>query len=336
MMKRTVLIGAVALAVVLAPAVGRAFTTSELEAAGLSFVGYFELLLEHQMADAADKTDLTISSAEFGAVYAPDDWASVHVLLHYDQGIDATKLWEGFVELGGTETVPVIVKAGRFFLPLGGYSSLFCQDPLCSAPLSKVITETKEEAIQVGYAYGLVQFKAGIANGDVQEIGSDDDLNLYYGNVEMTPMEGVTLGLAYTSDVANSDTISGLVPEEGIVHQVPGVSAFAIYEQGPFYARLDYVTATKRFALADLDTDADGVGDEPSAWAIVLAYDVTEQITLGAMYGQADEFVIDEQYGLAVNYTVYSGVVVGVEYVHGLLCCGPDSDTIQGRLKVSF
>ena len=323
-------------AAALCPSVSSAFTTDSLEELGLSFTGYFEPLVEFISAEEGDSSNIKISSLEFGVDYTPDDWALVHVLLHYDQDLGHVEGRQAYVSLGGSEAMPVIFTIGKFYQPMGGYSSLFCGDPLCAAPLTKRLTETLDEVVQVAYDFGLVEVKAGVGNGSTDEIGDDDTIDLYYGHIEVVPMTGVIVGASYTSDLADAIAIADLVPEEGTTDQVPGYSVYVIYETGPFYGRLGYAAATKSFAAVDLDLNADGIGDEPSAWAITLAYDVMENVQVGALYSSADDLDVDEQYGLAVNYTVFEGIVLSLEYVHGLPCCGDEADNYVGRLKFSF
>jgi hypothetical protein len=332
------LVVVVFVAAALVPGLCSAFTTDELEEVGVSFTGYFELLLEHTDGETTDTTDIKLEAAKFGFSYTPIDWVLVYALFDFGSGVGEVNVNEGYVSLGGSEALPVVITAGRNYAPMGGYASEFCDDPLCTAPLTKVLTETREELLQVGYDFGVAQVKVGAANGQVDKVGSDDDLNLYYGNVEVTPMEGVTLGASYTSSLANSLELRDLMPEDGIVDQIGGYSLYAIYDSGPIYGRLGYVSAAEKFDPADLDANGDGTGDEPSAWAVTVAYAVTPEVSVGAMYSTSDDMADfpEDRYGAVVSYSVYEGITLLGEYIHDEFYDGTDENIYQGRLKVSF
>ncbi len=332
------LVAVVFVAVAFSPGLCSAFTTEGLEDAGVSFTGYFELLLEHVDGATTDKTDIELAAAKFGFSYTPVDWVLVYAIFDFGSGVSEVNVNEGYINLGGTEALPVVITAGRNYAPMGGYASEFCDDPLCTAPLTKVLTETREELLQVAYDFGVAQVKVGVANGQVNEIGADDNLDLYYGNVEVTPMEGLTLGASYTSDLSNSLELRNLMPEDGIVDQTAGYSLYAIYDSGPIYARLGYATAADSFAAADLDANGDGTGDEPSAWAITVAYGVTPEVSVGAMYSSSDDMADfpEDRYGAVVSYSVYEGITLLGEYIHDEFYDATDSDSYQCRLKISF
>jgi len=323
------LVAVVFVAVAFSPGLCSAFTTEGLEEVGVSFTGYFELLLEHVDGEAADATDIKLEAAKFGFSYTPVDWVLVYALFDFGSGVSEVNVNEGYLSIGGSEALPVV---------MGGYASEFCDDPLCTAPLTKVLSETREELLQVAYDFGVAQVKAGVANGQVDEVGSDDNLNLYYGNVEVTPMEGLTLGASYTSDLSNSLELRDLMPEDGIVDQTAAYSLYVIYDSGPIYGRLGYVAATDSFAAADLDANGDGTGDEPSAWAVTVAYAVTPEVSVGGMYSTSDDMAnfAEDRYGAVVSYSVYEGITLLGEYIHDEFYDGTDQDTYQGRMKISF
>jgi len=146
------LVAVVFVAVAFSPGLCSAFTTEGLEDAGVSFTGYFELLLEHVDGATTDKTDIELAAAKFGFSYTPVDWVLVYAIFDFGSGVSEVNVNEGYINLGGTEALPVVITAGRNYAPMGGYASEFCDDPLCTAPLTKVLTETREELLQVAYA----------------------------------------------------------------------------------------------------------------------------------------------------------------------------------------
>jgi len=332
------LVAAVLAGMAVYPDVCSAFTTEALEEAGFTFTGYFEPLIEYIDNDDGDTSNLKISSLELGLDYTPNDWLLFHALYHWEDGADGVTFHQGYLTVGGTEAMPVVIKFGRFYLPLGGYSSLFCGDPLCTGPLTKTLTETKEDVLQASYDFGVASVQVGTGNGRTDEVGEDDSISLYYGHFEVLPVKNVVLGASYTSDLADTDAVGGIMPEEGTVGEVPGYSLYALYASGRFYGRLGYSAATKQFDPADLDGNGDGIGDEPSAWALIVAYDVTPDVQVGALYSQGDDFdsFAEELYGAVVNYTVYKGILFSIEVVHSEFADGTNQNQYVGRAKISF
>ena len=317
---------------------GYAFTTGELEEAGVSFTGYVETELSYVSADEGDVSDIAVAEVSLGTEYAPADWILASVILLYEDGADGVGVDEAFVTLGGSDLVPVKVTVGRIYPKFGSYSSLYCSGLLCEDSLAQSLSETREEVVQVAYRFGPGTVRAGVANGAVDEVGKDDGFSLFYGIIEVTPLEGLTVGTAYTSNLGTSSVLSELMPEEGVEEIAAGLTLYAIYQAGRFYGQADYVTALDRFSAVDLDADGDGVGDEPSALNIEVGYEVLADVQLGARYASSDEFADfpEEQYGLVVNYALFDGAVLAVEYLHNELPGGGDEETLSGRVAVEF
>lgn len=332
-------IGILALVVVaLCPRASRAVTSDALEEAGLSFPGYLEVGVSYTDGGEEDTTDVALAELDIGLEYSPNDWLSASVLLIYEDGEDGVNVDEAYASIGGSEAVPVVFTVGRLYLPVGEYSSRFCSGVFCTDPLTQSLSESQEDVVQAAYDFGLGSVTAGVANGDADEIGADDTIDLYYAVVELQPVDGLAVGLGYVSQLADSDELSGMVPEDGVTDSVAGLSLYVIYERGAFYAQAGYVMALDAFAAADLDTDEDGSGDEPKAFNVEVGYEVVTDLQLGARYGMSKEFgdFAEDQYGVAVNYSVFEGAVVGLEYLHSEYAADGDEDMVAGRFTLEF
>jgi len=312
-----------------------ALTTDSLEAAGLTLTGYLEVELQFIDGEQDDTSDVTIGTLEFGVEYELTDWVSFTMLFLYEDGFDGVEVDEAYATLGGSEAFPVLVTAGRLYLPLGAYSSTFCSGVFCTDPLTQSLSEAQEEVLQATYGVGSWAVTLGAANGDAD---TEDTIDLYYGVVELTPAEGLTFGVSYTSNLCDADELTDLLPEEGLDDDAAGLSLYAIYETGPLYAQVEYVAGLDEVAAADLDADEDGSGDEPKAFNAEFGYAVTERIQLGARYGSSDEFgdFPEEQYGVVGNYTLFEGAVLAFEYIHNEFSDGAEEDCFLTRVAIGF
>jgi len=339
-MKKTVwLIWCVAVAVsVLWPAVGGAFTTAALEEAGVTFSGYVEIEASYLDGEQDEASDVALSELTLGIEYAPADWLSAVAVLIYADGADGVDVDEAYAAIGGSESLPVIVTVGRLYLPLGAYCSEHCSGVLCSDSLTQTLSEAQEDVLQIAYSLGVATLTAGGANGDVDEAGEDDVIDTFYGAVEVNPLDGLVVGVTYTSNLADSEELAELMPEDGIVDQVAGLSVYAIYSAGRFYGQAGYVAALDDFAVADLDADEDGRGDRPRAFNVEVGYTVLKDLQIGARYGTTDEFdeFAESQYGIVANSMVFEGAVVAFEVLRNELPGGGDEVSAIGRFAIEF
>jgi hypothetical protein len=316
----------------------RALTTPALEEAGLSFEGYLEAEVSYTDEDGQTASDVAVSELTLGAEYVPVEWLQLVVVLIYEDGDEGVGVDEAYVGLGGSERLPLVVTVGRLYLPMGAYSSVHCSGVLCSDSLTQLLTESREDVVQACCGWDAVALTVGVANGDVDEAGHDDTINVWYAAVEAYPAEGLAVGAAYTSSLADSDELAELMPDEGIARQVGAASVYVIHQTGPFYGSVEYAAALERFDAADLDADHDDTGDRPRALNVEAGYDVLDNVQIGARYGWTAEWAgfPEDQYGAAVHYFLSECVVLSIEVLHGELPAGADEDSVIGRVAVEF
>jgi hypothetical protein len=339
-MKRTVYLARVAVFALLAlcPGVCGAFTTEALEEAGVTFTGYVETEISYLNGEEDEGSDVALSELTLGVEYAPADWLSAAAVLIYEDGAGGVEVDEAYAAVGGTESLPLVLTVGRLYLPLGAYCSEHCSGVLCTDSLTQALSEAQEDVVQVTYLLDVAVLTAGVANGDVDQAGEDDVINTFYGAVEVAPIEGLVVGAACTSNLADSDELTGLMPEDGVVDQVAAVSVYAICRFGRFYGQAEYVAALDDFAAADLDADEDGRGDQPQAINIELGYDLLEDLQIGARCAATEEFGAfpETQYGVVANYAIFEGAVLALEVLRNELPGGGEEESVIGRLAVEF
>lgn len=337
-MKQTVRMIWCVVVAVLWPAAGRAFTTAALEEAGVVFDAYVEIDASYLDGEDEETSDVAVSELTLGVEYAPTDWLAAVVVFIYEDGADGIDVDEAFVEIGGTPRLPVVVTVGRLYLPLGAYCSEHCSGVLCSDSLTQALSESQEDVLQVAYSMDVVSLTVGVTNGDVDEIGEDDTIDTLYAAVDVAPLDGLVVGAAYTSNLADSDVLAELMPADGIVDEVAGLSAHVICSAGRFYGQAGYVAAMDDFAAADLDADEDGRGDRPKALNVEAGYWVLDNLQIGARYGATDQFgeFPERQYGVVANCTVYEGAVLAFEVLRNELPGEGDEVSVIGRLALEF
>ncbi len=183
----------------------------------------------------------------------------------------------------------------------------------------------------------MFQASVGAFNGDIEST-NDDVIDDYVLSITATPMEDVSVGFSYISDIADTDLeITGL---PSTIDKVAGfgVSASAAYEG--FSIEAEYVSAIEEFNILDLDVDVDGNGDKPRAFNLEFAYAVNDQLSVAAKYeGNTDMFDLPEsQYGACASYELFEHTVVAIEYLHGEFATAgvADRDVLTTQVAVEF
>ena len=100
-------------------------------------------------ADAdTDETDAVLATMELCIDADLTDYVSGHmVFLWEEDDTEPVDLDTGFITVSGGDKLPVYVNLGKMYLPFGMFESFMISDPL---PLE--LAETRESAIQAGFA----------------------------------------------------------------------------------------------------------------------------------------------------------------------------------------
>jgi len=258
-----------------------------------------------------------------------------HVMFKYEA--DEVFVDEGFITIIGTEAFPAYLIAGRQYVPFGFYDSMFVTDPT-----TLVLGETNQDAVTAGYRFGgeMVNIAIAAFNGSVNKVDSDDHINTFTGGIFTSPLEGLSIGASYTSNLASSDTFSEFANEE-VDSLVGGWGAYATYEfLDRFKVLAEYVGALDSFKAGEIYGEEDTKERQPSAWNVEAGMTFMENLGLALRYGGADdggaEFLPETQYGAILNYGFFN-CNLALEYLHDEFeDDAQEVDTILAQLAVSF
>ena len=241
-----------------------------------------------------------------------------HVMFKYEE--DDLFVDEVFITLAGSESFPAYLIAGRQYIPFGNFDRQFVTDPT-----TLILGETNEGAVIAGYRYGgeMVDISVGAFNGSAKESGKDEIIDSFVGSIVVNPIENLTFGASYTSNLAGSDTFNtAVVDPDNLDSLVGGWSAFLTFE---FLERFkvigEYVGALDSFKAGEIYDAADTKARKPSAWNVELGAAVIDNLGLAARYDGSDDggadFLPESQYGAVLNWGFYKNTNLALEYLHG-------------------
>ena len=284
-----------------------------------------------------DSRDVDLATVELVVDARIADHVDGHVMFKYEE--DDLFVDEGFITLSGTDRMPAWLAAGRQYLPFGYFDSHFVTDPA-----TLVLGETNEGAVVAGYtaAEGMLEFSAGLFNGDIDEDNDDDMVDSFVASIAAQPFEPVMMGVSYTSNLLSSDRFSEFSANDTINDMVGGWSVFVTVS---FLDRFkiigEYVAAMGHFNAGEIYDAADTKQRKPSAWNLELGAAVLENLELAVGYGGSDdggdEFLPENQYGAVVNWGVFDSTNLALEYLRAEFeNDGPETDTVTVQLAVEF
>jgi hypothetical protein len=306
--------------------------------------GLIEVEAAHQKTDYDDpdepdekSNDVDLATVELAFDAKVADHVDGHVLIKYED--DDIFVDEGFIALSGGETFPAYLIAGRQYIPFGNYGSHFVTDPN-----TLILGETTEGAVVAGYKLGgeMVNLSVGAFNGRAKEAGDDDTIDSFVAGVTVQPLEGVSFGASYSSNLASSNALSEeLVDADNLDSLVGAWSAFASVEfQDRFYLIAEYVAAVDDFQTGELYAATDTKTRQPSAWNLELGVSLLEELEVAVRYGGSDdgaEFLPESQYGAVVNWEFFENANLALEYLHDEYEDDvKDADTWTAQLAVEF
>jgi hypothetical protein len=213
-------------------------------------------------------SDVVLATAELGVGAQINAWVSGEITLLYEE--DDTDLE---VDVATVTVAPPegawSVTAGQLYVPFGSFET-----NLVSDPLTLEIGETRESAVQASIESSGLAGTFYVFNGSNKKDAGADDLvdnwgaALGYGH----EADGFSLsaGLGYINDIGDSDAIQDSLTSNSVQDHVPGWTAGAMIETGPFVVIGEYVAATEAFQATELDFN--GRGAEPKAWNIEAGY----------------------------------------------------------------
>jgi hypothetical protein len=287
-----------------------------------------------------DSSDITLATVELGVDVDIVKHIKGHVLFLWEEDdTEPVDVDEGFITLDGEDVVPLYLNVGKLYVPFGNFESHFISDPL-----TLELGETRESALTVGYKNEWMDVSVTAFNGDVDETGEDNHIESFVTNVsfsvpeEICPNFGISGGVSYISNIADSDGLEGETPGE-IKDYVGGFNAFvSLSFMNKLFLECEYLGALDEFEAGELSFDG-GKEFQPETWNIELAYAATDRLELAVKYEGGDDlgdFLPEDQYGASVTYGLFESTSLSLEYLHGEYENDDQRDLITTQLAVEF
>jgi hypothetical protein len=291
-------------------------------------------------ADDEDSSDITLATVELGVDVDIIKHVKGHVLFLWEEDdTEPVDVDEGFITLDGEDMVPLYLNVGKLYVPFGNFESHFISDPL-----TLELGETRESALTVGYVSEWMDVSVSAFNGDIDETGEDNHLESYVAAASFSVPEefisnfGITGGVSYISNIADSDGLEGETPGQ-IKDYVGGFNAFlSISFMDKFFFECEYLGALDEFEAGELSFDG-GKEFQPETWNLELAYAATDRLELAVKYEGGDDlgdFLPEDQYGASVTYGLFESTSLSLEYLHGEYENDDQRDLITTQLAVEF
>ncbi len=258
----------------------------------------------------ADSSNINLTDAELFIDAQINDWTKAHLGFDFGQEVGENNidnlvlsepqgptLDEGYITIGNFSQSPVYFLAGREYVPFGNY------DRYAIVPtLTQLLTETQETAVQLGvvdasgfngaiYTFrGTNQTGEGFTDDNTRTRVENYGVNLGFGNSDTN--SGYNISLGYLANLADVNFVdAGL--NDGYTDQVGGLSASLSGNVAGFDAKLDYVTALRKFDTADsIYEDVNKDAAKPWAAGIDAGYSfltMAHQSRFGLSYQQSGQ-----------------------------------------------
>ena len=287
--------------------------------------GLLELEAFSEKMEGGDETsDLTLATAQLQLEVEINENIGGHIVFLYEEveGEDDTvvvdealiHLTHPFAVLGGR----IGIYGGKMYVPFGMFNSHFVSDPL-----TLELGETNDTALYFDYLWGdLVEFKTGFFNGEVDTSGDNNSIDSFVAAVEVTPAEGLSFGVSYISDLAESD--GELVTDENLYRSsVAGGAAYLSASYGIFTFEAEYLAALEDFdrdlvaANLALDESSGLTGRRPRALNLELALTPAEGWEVAVKAERAKDFLDDvRRHGIVVAHGLFRNTSLALEYLH--------------------
>jgi len=313
----------------------------KIKLSGLIEVEANYLNFDPDEGSSEDESDLTLATVELGIDVDFIKHVSGHVLLLWEEDdTEPLDVDEAFIRLDGEDVVPLYLQAGKMYVPFGNFDSFFISDPL-----TLELGETRESAALAGYANDMFDLSFGVFNGDIDEKGDDDHIDSFVASAIYTMPENavegleLTSGVAWISNIADSDVLSDEIAVDAISDKVGGISAFVtatLNERWTLVA--EYVGALDEFKAGELAFD-DGKALEPKTWNFELGCAVTDALEVALRYEGGDDLgdlLPDSQYGIVASYGLFEYTTLALEYLHGEFENDDEQDVVTAQLAFEF
>lgn len=287
--------------------------------------------------EGSSNSDIALSTATLGVEASVVEWVAGTIVFDWDDEEDEVVIDEAYVSLGDTGTVPFGLQVGRFYLPLGVFSTSAVSDPLTLEAF-----ETREEAVMARYSVNGITMGLYVFNGDTNENTGDDTIE-HFGTFLNYILEhddlALTTHLGYLSSVVDSDTLQDSL--DLAAEYIGGLSAQASLEYRGITLTGEYITAIDDYEPLD------GEAKKPGAFHLEVGYSMEIGLPVFAAlsYSQTDDLggiLPETRLAPVIGVELPEGLTAKLEYCHDTDYeeseggTGEESDTITILLSYEF
>ena len=294
-----------------------------------------EVEAAYEQTGDEESTDASVATFEVGLEAEPMEGVRGEAALLWEEGdSDSLDVDAAFIELGGTEALPLTVSAGRLYLPFGAFNGLLVSDPL-----TLELGETRETAVALSGEWGGFTAWAGAFAGEREDA---EDLENAAAALGWTPVEGLTLGVSALSDLGEGagyvDDLNEVLAGAGTADKATGFSAFLLLERGAWSLAAEYLGAAEDLERSDAEGETTFV--RPQTWHMDAAYAFNDAWSAAVRYEGSKEFKADEmpehQSGAAVFCQLNAFAVLGAEYLYGTFADEETDDRHLATLQLAL
>ena len=310
--------------------------------------GVVEFEATHSSAyDGTDESDFSVATAELGIAAQVSEWVAAGVSLLYEQDDTDLEVDVAYLALANPQASPWFLTAGQVYVPFGTYDT-----SLVSDPLTLELGETRETALQAGWARGPVAASLYAFNGDNEKDGENTiaSWGAQATLVSELAQGVVALNLGYTSDLGDADTLQGVIVDNLGSHDTDRVAAWTAgvtAELGPFVLIGEYLAAAESFEAAAVGWN--GSGARPSAWNLEAGYNfslLNKAATVAVGYQGSGEAIALElprrRLLAALSVGIFDNTALSLEWSHDTDYdsadggTGEDANALVAQLAVEF
>lgn len=280
-----------------------------------------------------EEDDLRLSTLQLGLEAQLTPWLGGHVIGLWEEAdtepmvvdeavLSLTSPWQP----GGPKPA---LHLGRQYLPFGRFDSAMISDPL-----TLELGETHTTAALLALTGERWSATVGAFEGSVDD--GDEGVDSWVAAVETTPLDGLTAGASWLSDLAESG--AELVAADGLYRDaVAGWSVFVAIQSGRLGLTGEYLAAAGRFETDQVEAGGNLTGDRPEAWNLELAWQATARLQLAGRYEEANNYQADlHRYGATVSCGLCDYALLAVEYLNARAEGEAPAHTVTAQLAVAF
>ena len=282
-----------------------------------------------------ETSDISLATFELGLNAALMPGCQGQASLLWEEGdTEPVDLDTGYVVLGGTETMPMILSAGKMYVPFGAFNGYMVSDPL-----TLELGETRETAIEWSYDSDSFLVRVGVFSGELE---SASRVKNAVAAFDLSPVDGLTLGTSFITDIGEGigyvDGLNDALSDGGTYDRSAGFSAHLLLELGSAAVAIEYLGAVDDIIW----NDAQGLETaiRPEAWNADFSYAFNAAWTGALRYEGSREFKPEEmpehQYGGTVAWQFNSFATWSAEYLFGTFKAEEADDRHQATMQMAL